>query len=163
MMHTVHCLFFITEHHHLSLEVVHLPGKNNVAADVLSRNNYPLFFQVSPGARPDPSPIPSQTLRPLVQDWTLINWKGLFVACTGGAYHLPLRGHTSQGRNAIWTPAGTSPLPVEEHTLSARGISTHRRSPTSNSKILLVSSKTLTDFTRSGRPSMPHLELLFVA
>ena len=116
MMHTVHCLFFITEHHHLSLEVVHLPGKNNVAADVLSRNNYPLFFQVSPGARPDPSPIPSQTLRPLVQDWTLINWKGLFVACTGGAYHLPLRGHTSQGRNAIWTPAGTSPLPVEEHT-----------------------------------------------
>jgi len=85
MMHIMRCLFFISEYYHLSLEAVHLPGKNNVAADALSRNNLPLFFQVSPEARPDPSPIPSQALRLLVEeqpDWTSTNWTRLFVACT---------------------------------------------------------------------------------
>ena len=76
LMHMGHCLFFITEHYHLSLEAVHLPGKTNVADDALSRNNLPLFFQVSPGARPDPSPIPSQALWILLEDWTLTNWTG---------------------------------------------------------------------------------------
>jgi len=85
MMHMVRCLFFITEHHHLSLEAVHLPGKINVAADALSHNNWSLFLQLSPGAMPDPSPIPDQTLRLLVEeqpDWTPTNWTELFVICT---------------------------------------------------------------------------------
>jgi len=76
LMNMGHCPFFLTEHYHLSLEAVHLPGKTNVAADALSRNNLPLFFQVSPGARPDPSPIPSQALWILLEDWTLTNWTG---------------------------------------------------------------------------------------
>ena len=65
-MHMVRCLFFITEHHHMSLEAVHLPGKINEAADTLSHNNLPLFLQVSPGASPNPSPIPAQALELLV-------------------------------------------------------------------------------------------------
>jgi len=84
MMHMVSCLLFTTEHHHLSLEVVHLAGKINVAADALSHNNLSLLFQVSPGAMPDPSPIPAQALRLLGEeqpDWTPTNWTELFVAC----------------------------------------------------------------------------------
>jgi len=68
MMHMVRCLFFITKHHNMSLEAVHLPGKANVAADALSHNNLPLFLQVYPGVSLDPSPIPPQVLKVLVEE-----------------------------------------------------------------------------------------------
>ena len=48
-----------------------------------------LFLQVSLGARPDPSPIPSQALKLQVEeqlDWTLTNCTGLSVACTRQAF-----------------------------------------------------------------------------
>ena len=79
------CLFYITEHHHMSVEAVHLPGTSTVAADVLSHNNLLLFLQVSPGAACTPSLIPEQALRLLVEeqlDWTSRSWTELFVACT---------------------------------------------------------------------------------
>ena len=85
MMHLLHCLFFISEHHHFLIEAVHLPGKRNNAADALSRNNPPQFLQVVPEAQRQPTPVPEQALRLLVveqPDWISSSWTELFVAYT---------------------------------------------------------------------------------
>ena len=49
-MHLMRCLFFFQAVFSLSLHAVHLPGKINVAADCLSRDNLPQFFQQVPTA-----------------------------------------------------------------------------------------------------------------
>lgn len=85
MMHLLRCLFFISEHHHFLVEAVHLPGKLNVAADALSRNNTAQFLQVVPEAQKQPTPVPEQALKLLVveqPDWMSSSWTELFVACT---------------------------------------------------------------------------------
>ena len=85
MMHLLRCLFFISEHHHFLVEAVHLPGKRNIAADALSRNNASQFLQVVPEAQKQPTPVPEQALRLLVveqPDWMSSSWTELFVACT---------------------------------------------------------------------------------
>ena len=85
MMHLLRCLFFISEHHHFLIEAVHLPGKTNVAADALSRNNNSQFLQVVPEAQERPTPVPDQALQLLVveqPDWMSSSWTELFVACT---------------------------------------------------------------------------------
>ena len=86
MMQLLHCLFFISEHHHLWLiEAVHLPGKRNSAADALLRNNASQFLQVVPEAQRQPTPVLEQALRLLVveqPDWMSSSWTELFVACT---------------------------------------------------------------------------------
>ena len=47
-MHPMRCLFFFTASHQLLLLPSHIPGKENVAADHLSRDALPLFLQLIP-------------------------------------------------------------------------------------------------------------------
>ena len=61
-MHQLHCLFFFAAEFNLFLFAQHLPGKCNVAADALSRNNVNLFFQQVPQAKKDSSPLPPELL-----------------------------------------------------------------------------------------------------
>jgi hypothetical protein len=51
VMHLMRCLFFFTASHHLLLLPQHLPGKENTAADHLSRDALPLFLQIIPHAK----------------------------------------------------------------------------------------------------------------
>ena len=76
---------FISEHCHFLVEAVHLPGKTNIAAGALSRNNTAQFLQVVPEAQKQPTPVLEQALKLLVveqPDWISSSWTELFVACT---------------------------------------------------------------------------------
>lgn len=84
IMHMIRCLFFIRAHWDFQLLAEHIPGENNKAADAISRNNFPLFFQVSPDAAPQATPIPQALLSWLVEqqpDWTSTTWVKLFRNC----------------------------------------------------------------------------------
>ena len=59
----------------------HIPGKDNVAADSLSRGNLSLFHQQVPTAMPHPTPVPEELLQALIHqqpDWTSGSWRVLF-------------------------------------------------------------------------------------
>ena len=49
LIHLIKYLFFISEHIKVQVEAVHCPGKDNIHADALSRNDVNRFFQASPG------------------------------------------------------------------------------------------------------------------
>ena len=58
-----------------------LPGKVNIAADCLSRDNLPQFLQQVPTASPHPTTLPVELLNALIHhrpDWTSKNWKVWF-------------------------------------------------------------------------------------
>ena len=77
VMHLMRCLFFFTAYHQLLLEPVHLPGKQNEAADSLSRDDLTCFLQLVPAAQPHPTPMPDVLMQALVlhlPDWTSEAW-----------------------------------------------------------------------------------------
>ena len=81
VMHLMCCLFFFQAVFSISLHAVHLPGKNNVAADCLSRDNLTHFFQQVPIAAADPTSLPAELLNALIHhrpDWTSKTWKVWF-------------------------------------------------------------------------------------
>ena len=82
-MHLMRCLFFFTASWNITVHATHIAGKENVAADALSRDNLPLFFQVVPqAASRRATPIPEELLDILVHqrpDWTSPAWRRLFV------------------------------------------------------------------------------------
>lgn len=47
-MHYTHPLYLLAAVNNFSFYCTHIPGKSNVAADALSRNNIPLFLQAQP-------------------------------------------------------------------------------------------------------------------
>ena len=63
---------------------MHIPGVSNVAADALSRNDFPQFLQVVPDAAAHPTLVPQQLVDLLVKeqpDWTSLRWVQLFGDC----------------------------------------------------------------------------------
>ena len=83
LMHLLRCLFFISEHLKVQIEVVHCPGKDNIHADTLSRNDMDRFLQALPGADQKVADIPHQLLTLLVDkqpDWMSPVWTRLFTA-----------------------------------------------------------------------------------
>ena len=52
------CLFFICARHQFTIVAKHTPGKDNVAADAISRNNMQLFHSQVPHAASAPMPVP---------------------------------------------------------------------------------------------------------
>ena len=80
-MHLIGCLAFFRAHYNIFLFAEHIPGKDNTAADSLSRDNLPLFFQVCLLAARVPSPILEELVQALVlvrPDWTAPTWRALF-------------------------------------------------------------------------------------
>jgi hypothetical protein len=62
----------------------HIAGKNNRAADALSRNELPSFFSIFPQANPHPAALPAQLLELLLDQqmlWISPRWKELFDSC----------------------------------------------------------------------------------
>lgn len=85
LMQLLRSLFFITEHYKCLIEAVHHPGKDNIRADALSRNNWHQFLQASGVVNQTKTRIPQELLDLLVNkqpDWTSPDWTQLFIACT---------------------------------------------------------------------------------
>ena len=84
LMHSLRCVFFITEHFRLQLVATHCPGQHNVQVDTLSCNDYQRFIQASSSVDTAVTLIPDKLLRLLVIDqpnWISPHWTRLFAAC----------------------------------------------------------------------------------
>ena len=84
MMHMLRCLFFLVAFFQILIRAVHIAGISNRAADALSRNDLPRFFQVVPEAARAPTPLPHGLLDLLVRecpDWTSPRWAQRFSDC----------------------------------------------------------------------------------
>ena len=80
-MHLMRCLTFFLAHHSTNIFAEHLPGKDNVAADALSRDNLPLFHQQVQWAAQLPTQLPQELILALVThqpDWTSPKWRSWF-------------------------------------------------------------------------------------
>ena len=78
VMHLMRSLSLFTARHNVAIIAEHLPGKENGAADALSRCNLDLFFRQVPTANKDPAAIPQELLDVLVHqqpDWTSATWR----------------------------------------------------------------------------------------
>ena len=83
-MHLLRCLFFICAKFNITLSAEHVAGSNNTAADALSRNNLPLFFQEVPSAYRAPSTITSALIEVLIHrrpNWLSADWSRVFQVC----------------------------------------------------------------------------------
>ena len=67
IMHLLRCLFFIMAYFDISLSAEHIPGKQNLWADAISRNNLDYFSVQVPGAESRQSIVPPQLVQLLVE------------------------------------------------------------------------------------------------
>ena len=77
----VRCLSFFLSHLNVIVFAVHLPAKDNIAADALSRDNLPLFCRQVTKADEDPTPLPQDLILTVVThqlDWTSTSWRTWF-------------------------------------------------------------------------------------
>ena len=80
-MHLMRCLAFFAAHFQLTIRAEHLPGRENGAADSLSRNKLAQFRLQVPWAWPQATAIPRELLDMLVfkcPDWTSQSWSSQF-------------------------------------------------------------------------------------
>lgn len=77
LAHMLQCLLFLEAKCDASLSAVHVPGVENGAANSISRNNLPLFFNLLPQAHPNPCKVPDNLVSHLIRDrsWTSDDWK----------------------------------------------------------------------------------------
>ena len=108
MMHLIRCLFFLEAWFGFEVEAVHLPGRDNMLADDLSRNHLSAFL--SKALSPDPAPtlLPRQLPELLLDDegWTSPCWTILFYSIATTGQLTPPRGLTSQASTGICHFAG---------------------------------------------------------
>ena len=86
LMHLLRCLHFFLAHFDISLTASHIAGVHNTAADALSRNNLPRFFQCLPQANQCPVPVPSSLMNMLLHhrpDWLSESWRVMFLTTLG--------------------------------------------------------------------------------
>ena len=80
-MHLWRCLAFLEAKWQFHLSCDHIRGRDNTAADALSRNRLSLFHSVHPQAKPNPTIVSAAVLDVLVvvqPDWTSAAWTGLW-------------------------------------------------------------------------------------
>ena len=102
-MHLMRCLFFFTAIHQLFIVPQHVPGKENTAADRLSRDALSSFLQLVPTANPRPTDLPGSLMQALVfqtPDWTTPTWRAAFRSILPTDLPPHLRRHISQERIA---------------------------------------------------------------
>ena len=93
-MHLMRCLFFFTAVYQLVLAPQHLPGKDNAAADHLSRDALSSFLQLVPNAHTEPTVLPGKLMQALVHqrpDWT---WRAAFLSILPTVSQPLLKRHT---------------------------------------------------------------------
>ena len=80
-MHLMRCLSFFLAYNGTNIFTEHLPGIDNVAADALSRDNFPLFHQQVKQAAQLPTILPQELILALVThqpDLTSQKWRTWF-------------------------------------------------------------------------------------
>ena len=106
LMHLLRCLFFLEAHFRFDHSVSHIPGRENSAADALSRDKVIDFFSLLPQAPRMPSPVP-QALCELLADqsitWTSQRWRDLFRDSLRTALQRAPRGPTCRPGSATYT------------------------------------------------------------
>lgn len=83
LMHMLRCLFFLEARFGFDHVATHIPGKDNSAADALSRNRLAEFFAIHSGAPRMPVVVPPQLYELLSSqnmEWTDARWRELFTA-----------------------------------------------------------------------------------
>ena len=80
LMHLIRLLVFLACHYDFWFKAAHIPGKENILADALSRNNVSYFMSQVPQASIQPTqiPLPLLTLLSLDLPWTSTPWMELF-------------------------------------------------------------------------------------
>ena len=84
LMQHVRCLFLIMAHFEFIVKAAHIPGKQNIAADAISRNNLVLFHSQVPEANSQPTRIPHAVESVVIHrqpDWLCQSWSHLFSIC----------------------------------------------------------------------------------
>ena len=91
MMHLIRLLVFFAAKYNFWFTAAHIPGKNNVIADALSRNNLSLFRSQAPEADYHPAQLSAALVSLISQiiTWTSTSWMKLFKDCTEQAYRQP--------------------------------------------------------------------------
>ncbi len=91
-MHRRRCLAFLEAKWQCHLFCEHIRGRDNTAADALSRDKLTLFRDVCPQAKEEPAAIPAAVLDVLVvskPDWTSASWTGLWKDFSEKAWPRP--------------------------------------------------------------------------
>ena len=75
-MHLIRLLVLFAAYFNFWLTATHVAGKKNTFADVISRNNANSFLSQIPHINQQPTEIPQQLLKLLVQSitWTWTSW-----------------------------------------------------------------------------------------
>ena len=84
LMQLLRCLFFVWAQHEFSLRSEQIPGRQNIGADAISRDNLALFFSQVPRASKQPTVIPEALVDLVIQqqpDWLSPIWSRLFRTC----------------------------------------------------------------------------------
>ena len=90
IMHLMCCLFFFSAHFHFRLIAKHIPGKQNILVDALSRDHLSLFrstvflyfCSLHPQANSNPAIIPAPLIALLITnkpEWLSQDWTNLFA------------------------------------------------------------------------------------
>jgi hypothetical protein len=118
LMHLLRCVFFISAHFEITTKAAHIPGRKNIAADALSRNNLCLFRAHVPQADPVPSQIPVEVVDLLVHqqpDWISTAWSRLFRNCLHSTFN---EKGIQYGYESFCTLFKLNPYPTSEKILS---------------------------------------------
>lgn len=86
VMQLLHSLWFSTAYYGITLNIEHIAGVTNLAADQLSRCNMQSFFSCHPQASALPTPLPPELLQIVAVeglDWTSLAFTQLFRAIIG--------------------------------------------------------------------------------
>ena len=97
LMHLLRCIHFFCALHDFKLRAEHIPGRHNVIADSISRNNLQVFFKEVPSAHPQPASLPPPLVLFLMQeqqDWQSPTWRQWLKASSSTAWQQALGGRT---------------------------------------------------------------------
>ena len=94
MMHLLRCLFFFEAHYQFQVVAVHVPGKENVLADDLSRDHLSSFLSKAPQMAQVASTFPQQLPAVLLTpgNWMCPRWTKTFASFFNEVSPAPLKG-----------------------------------------------------------------------
>lgn len=107
IMHLLRCLHFLETLWQISLQVKHIAGAKNIAADAISRNSIQALRRAAPGTAELPTAIPHCLWDILTNDidWTSPRWKPRQKSYLQAVLPPPQQGCMSQGKEHSWPVA----------------------------------------------------------